>query len=352
MTITLAVVIPNYNDGKFISRCVRSVMNQSVAANEVIVVDDCSTDDSIDTIQALAAEFPTLRVMRLDVNQGVYGAIAKGRATITSEYVMFLSANDFLLQGQMARAKKCLALNPGVGLWSSMGWWVDEEDQLLGPIAISIPAICDQYFSPLQCRELAHRFGSWFAGPSVVYNNKVLEGVGAFNAEFLGWADLICALKVAGKAGAVFSPQPFVALRRHSGSYLFYTLLETERLLQVIKKIVNDANLMAPELFNSRFAARTIRRFVFTAINTSRAKSLLDFSPVLTFHLNRKLRLIQTLTLSNIVFIRIAMAFVVLRYFDIIHVFWNRILLCRIISFFYLKKFNYEKIFIYKKYSY
>ncbi|MBC7405717.1 MAG: glycosyltransferase family 2 protein, partial [Cytophaga sp.] len=154
MNNSVAVVIPNYNDAKSLPRSVRSVMNQDVAADEVVVVDDCSTDDSMETIRALATEFPTLRVIRHEVNQGVYGAIATGRAATSSEYVMFVAANDFLLQGLMARAKDCLASHPGVGLWSSMGWLVDEEDQLLGPIAITVPSMHDQYFSPVQCREL------------------------------------------------------------------------------------------------------------------------------------------------------------------------------------------------------
>lgn len=339
MNPSVAVVIPNYNDAKYLSRAVRSVMNQSVAADEVIVVDDCSTDDSMETIRALAAEFPALRAIRHEVNQGVYGAIATGRAATASEYVMFVAANDFLLQGLMARAKDCLTLHPGVGLWSSMGWLVDEEDQLLGPIAISVPAMHERYFSPLQCRELAHRFGNWFAGPSVVYNKKLMESVGAFNPDYRGLADLVCALMVAARAGAIFSPEPLAVVRMHSGSYLSSTFAQAKSLIEILDTLSRNAPLVAPELFDAPFIERSIRRFVFAAINNSRAQILADFALILGARPAGRLRLIQALVPERLASVRLALAFVALRSFDIGVSLWNRVILCRVISIFYAYKF-------------
>lgn len=332
MNTSVAVVIPNYNDAKYLSRAVRSVMNQNVAADEVIVVDDCSTDDSMDTIQALAAEFPALRVIRHEVNQGVYGAIATGRAATVSDYVMFVAANDFLLQGLMARTKACLGQHPGVGLWSSMGWLVDEEDQLLGPIAITVPSMHDQYFSPVQCRELAHRFGNWFAGPSVVYNKKLMESVGAFNPDYRGLADLVCALMVAARAGAVFSPEPLAVVRMHAGSYLSSTFAQAQSLMEILGKLSRNAPAVAPELFDAPFIERSIRRFVFAAINKSRAQMLTDFAPILPAGPAGRLRWIQARIPKKLARVRMALAFVALRSFDIWVSLWNRMVLCRMIS--------------------
>lgn len=348
MNKSVAVVIPNYNDAKYLSRSVCSVMNQNIAADEVIVIDDCSTDNSMETIGALIAEFPALRVIRHEVNQGVYGAIATGRAATISEYIMFVAANDFLLQGLVARAKSCLAQHPGVGLWSSMGWLVNEEDQLLGPIAISVPSMQNQYFSPVECRELAHRFGNWFAGPSVVYNKKLMESVGAFNPDYRGLADLVCALMVAAKAGAVFSPEPLAAVRVHAGSYLSSTFAQPKALMELLEKLSRNAPAVAPELFDAPFIERSIRRFVFAAINKSLGKMLTDFAPILLAPVNDKLLLLQNIVPPKLAVVRIAMAFMVLRSFDIGVSLWNRTILCRIISMLHGYKYAQAKNIIYK----
>ena len=47
----VSVIITNYNYGKYVSRAVRSCLNQSSVNHEVIVVDDCSTDGSLEVLQ-------------------------------------------------------------------------------------------------------------------------------------------------------------------------------------------------------------------------------------------------------------------------------------------------------------
>lgn len=330
--VTLAVVIPNYNDSRYLPLAVRSVMRQEVAADEVIVVDDCSTDDSLEVIASLVAEFPRLRVLRNEVNLGVYGAIAAGRDATRSDYVLIVAANDFLLQGLIGRAKRCLAEHPGAGIWSAMGWQVDEQTRLLGPIALAVPSLRERYFSPGQCRQLARRFGNWFAGPSVVYHRQLMEGVGAFNPQYKGLADLICALMVAAKAGAVFSPEPLVVVRIHSGSYLSSTLARTDAYSQLLRRMANDAPAVAPELFDAAFTGRCIRRFVFAAINKSRGRSLADFAPLVPALPAAVLRWTEAAVPERFGRLRTAMAFLALRSFDIGVSLWNRAILCRAVS--------------------
>jgi len=348
MNVSVAVIIPNYNDAKYISRSVRSVMMQSLAPDEVIVVDDCSTDNSIEAIRELQLEFPSLKLIKHALNLGVYGALATGRAATTSEYVMFVAANDFLLQGLIAQAKHCLEKHPGVGLWSAMGWRVDEEDKLLGPVWLAVPHMKSKYFSADQCRSMASRFGSWFAGPSVIYNRAIMEGVGAFNPDYFGLADLICALMVASKAGAVFSPEPFVVIRMHADSYRLSTYSQATALVKIFERLSSHAPIVCPELFDSSFISRTVRRYVFAAVNASSGQVLLGFETVLPRVTSYALLWIQKFIPSKLKFARIALAFVVLRYFDFVVSLWNRVLLCRLISNRHKGKYTTRRNIIYK----
>ena len=56
--MSLAVIIPNYNNEKFIRKCLDSVLSQTYQPDEIIVVDDCSKDNSVEIIKEYEAPLP------------------------------------------------------------------------------------------------------------------------------------------------------------------------------------------------------------------------------------------------------------------------------------------------------
>ena len=60
----ISIIIPNYNKEKYIEKCVDSVLKQSYMPKEIIIVDDCSTDNSRRIIEKLARENETARIIR------------------------------------------------------------------------------------------------------------------------------------------------------------------------------------------------------------------------------------------------------------------------------------------------
>ena len=201
-TPKIAVIVPNRNDSRYLPRCIRSILEQEDPPDELIVVDDQSTDNSVALIRSLIAGQSWARLIESPVHLGTYGALDEALKIAQSEYVLFLSANDFVLPGIFARARSCLARHPGAGLWSAMGWLVDEEDRLIRLHLSPVIALRDAYFSPAQCLRLAHRFGNWFIGPTLIYHRDALEAAGRFDPAYMGWSDLLTALIVANRQGA------------------------------------------------------------------------------------------------------------------------------------------------------
>jgi glycosyltransferase involved in cell wall biosynthesis len=319
------VVIPNFNDGHYIARCLDSILNQEVLPDEVVVVDDCSTDNSVEIILSLLQGREKVTFIQSPKNLGVYGALELGASHTSGNYLMFVAANDFVLPGVFAHAKRCLSLHPGVGLWSSMGWLVDEKDRPIRALALAVPSLKDRYFSPEESLRLAQRLGNWFAGPTVVYNRETYEAVGRFNPTLRGLADLVCALQVAVKRGATFSPVPYAAFRLHEGSYLAETLVKPEVFLPLLQEIAAIGQRTSPELFTDEFTERTIRRFVFTAVRASGGKQLPKYTAVLRISLARRLLHIDHLVSKRYGRLRIALAFLLLRPFDIWPSLFNRL---------------------------
>ena len=59
----ISIIIPNYNKEKYIEKCVDSVLKQSYMPKEIIIVDDCSTDNSRRTIEKLAKKNETIKLI-------------------------------------------------------------------------------------------------------------------------------------------------------------------------------------------------------------------------------------------------------------------------------------------------
>ena len=95
MNQAVSIIVPCYNAGSFLRETLDSTLRQTVAAAEVILVDDGSTDDSA----AIAESYgPPVRVIR-QANQGESVARNAGLAAARGEYIVFLDADDVLAPG-------------------------------------------------------------------------------------------------------------------------------------------------------------------------------------------------------------------------------------------------------------
>ena len=99
---TVSVVIPCHNASSFVRRALRSVAAQTLPASSVICVDDGSTDDTLDVLQAFAAEATIPITVISQENAGGAAARNAGLEMVDSDYVQFLDADDELLPDKLA----------------------------------------------------------------------------------------------------------------------------------------------------------------------------------------------------------------------------------------------------------
>lgn len=91
---TVSVVIPTYNRSEYISRAVQSVLDQSFADLEVIIVDDCSTDETRDVVDKIKAKDKRVKYHRLEKNQGAPKARNTGIKLAQGKYIGLLDDDD------------------------------------------------------------------------------------------------------------------------------------------------------------------------------------------------------------------------------------------------------------------
>lgn len=92
--ILFSIILPAYNVSKTIDRCLASCMNQTYTGFEIIVVDDCGADDSIEKAEQWAEKDPRVKVIKNPRNLGTYHARRIGVETAEGKYVLFLDPDD------------------------------------------------------------------------------------------------------------------------------------------------------------------------------------------------------------------------------------------------------------------
>lgn len=97
----LSIVIPVYNGGKCITRCLDSIWQQGIDEREyeVICVNDGSTDNTVEVIQAIQKAHPNLRLLSNAVNKRAGGSRNHGVREARGEYIVFIDADDYFHPG-------------------------------------------------------------------------------------------------------------------------------------------------------------------------------------------------------------------------------------------------------------
>jgi glycosyltransferase involved in cell wall biosynthesis len=125
----ISVIIPSYNHAAYIGHAVESVFAQSHTDLELIVVDDGSTDNSLDILAGFSD--PRLRILP-QANQGAHAAINRGLRAATGDYLAILNSDDIYHPLRLAKMLEVLKSDRQVGLAGSYIDIIDRDGKSLG----------------------------------------------------------------------------------------------------------------------------------------------------------------------------------------------------------------------------
>lgn len=91
----LSIVVPNYNNEKYLKKCIECLLQQTYKNIEIIVVNDGSKGKS-DEIMATYSDNPKIKYVKHDVNKGLFQARLTGASNATGDYITFLDADDYV----------------------------------------------------------------------------------------------------------------------------------------------------------------------------------------------------------------------------------------------------------------
>jgi glycosyltransferase involved in cell wall biosynthesis len=211
----VSVVVSCYNYGHFVTATVQSVLDQEGVDVDVILIDDASTDDSLEVLRGLAAD-PRVSLIEHAQNQGYLAAYNGGFGKARGDYVVKLDADDLLLPGSLARATALLEAHPEISFSYGRPWHFTSGTPAFEqgePDSWSIWSGHD--WLELRCR----RGCNCISNPEVVIRTSALNQVGGFRdylphtCDFDLWMRL-CAVGDVGRVNGVYQG----AYRVHAAS--------------------------------------------------------------------------------------------------------------------------------------
>ncbi len=220
MTPKVTVLLAVHDGEPFVRRCVASVLAQTFEDFEFVIVDDASTDATVEILESFGD--PRIRLLHNERNLGQVPSLNRGLREARGEYIARIDADDWSLPVRLERQVATLDGNPRVGL---VGTWmeiVDERDRPVARLCSTIADFPEFVFHTLIMRVL-------ISHPSAMYRREPVIALGGYD-ESTGPAedkDLWRRLALE-RWDARIVPEPLVVYRLHAGQ-LSQTRAEYQR---------------------------------------------------------------------------------------------------------------------------
>ena len=130
MPVSFSVIIPTYNRETWIENTLRSVFEQTYPHFEIIVVDDCSTDNT-EKVLLPFVNAGKIKYLKHDRNRERAQARNTGMENATGDFVTFLDSDDFMLPNNLADAADFIAKNPELKCFQSLVQVIDTKGNFL-----------------------------------------------------------------------------------------------------------------------------------------------------------------------------------------------------------------------------
>jgi glycosyltransferase involved in cell wall biosynthesis len=219
--IILSVVIPNFNHASYLEARIKSILDQFESNMELIIIDDGSTDNSIEIIEKFSLIDARVRLIRLEKNGGVNNAVNIGLNHAKGKYASFLSADDIILEGFFRKTLDLLISNPSLGICCSNFGYTNHDNPNQFKATILIKNLKSEVvFKTPQDALMAIRTNRMFipGHTSILKKSSILKK-GGFNETYNFASDWYLNNAIALEEGFGYIPETLSVMRFLPNSY-------------------------------------------------------------------------------------------------------------------------------------
>ena len=245
---TVSVIMPVYNVEAFVAEAIRSVLRQTFPDFELIIVNDCATDNSLAICQGFHDW--RVRIVNHDVNRGLAAARNTGINHARGDFLAFLDSDDIWQSDKLMRHVQHFAVDSEIGLSFSRSSFIDSKGQPIN--CYQMPKLADIDAAHLLCRNPVGN------GSAPVVRRETLEAIRFlgerngepvscyFDEEFRQSEDIECWLRIAATTFWQIEgiPEPLTLYRLNEGGLS----AKLDQQLASWEKMIEKAARYAPDL--------------------------------------------------------------------------------------------------------
>jgi glycosyltransferase involved in cell wall biosynthesis len=244
----LSVVLPVYNCDRYLDQAIQSIVDQTYANFELIIINDGSTDGSLEIIQRHMRADPRIRLIDQE-NQGLIAALNNGILASRAEYIARMDGDDIAHPERFAKQMAFLEAHPEVALLGTGFELIDENSAVFNSV------IMDETDAQLK---QAIKVSNCFHHPTVVFKRQAVLDIGLYRQEFLHCEDYdlyarFCKGYVVGNL-----PEILLSYRIHSHQICSIGNMET-----LTRSFVKSRSIHFPRAMTAADAERDYQRELF-----------------------------------------------------------------------------------------
>jgi glycosyltransferase involved in cell wall biosynthesis len=226
MAETVTIILSNYNHGRYLPDSLKNICEQTRPADKILVIDDGSTDNSVQEISKFEAQYSNLRMIRNETNIGLQASIEKVMPLVITDCMVWSASDDLLLPNFLEKSMATLEKYPSAGMCFSELTVVKGDTGVIQRFATEpsvahiydlrdLPEFMDQ---AVVCARM-HRTYFPPTSNSVVVRMWALKSVGYFRPELEWHSDWLAYNAVAVKHGSCVVAETLAYIREREDSY-------------------------------------------------------------------------------------------------------------------------------------
>lgn len=223
---TVAVVLSNYNHARYLPDSLGHIARQNRPPDQVIIVDDGSTDGSLGIIRAFAETQPYVEVIDNGRNLGLQESIARALPLVECDYLVWTASDDRLLPNFLAQTMVALERNPQAALAFSETSVLEGDTEKIDRFAAnaSVSHIFDlsslpEFMPPAALRTRMKRAYLPVASNTSVVRTDRLREIGGYPKALAWHSDWFVGYALAVRHGACVIPKTLALIRSTPASY-------------------------------------------------------------------------------------------------------------------------------------